>query len=101
MIATITKTSHLNQIAHSTNMMLTAQTKTLTTQTKTLTAQTKTHSTNHNSHSTNENAHCTTKSRRFIVPLSGFEERGNHMAVAGEDLCRSSYFLTRVCLENV
>ena len=48
------------------------------------------HSTNQNSHSTNENAHSTTKSRRFIVPLSGFEERGNHLAVAGEDLCRSS-----------
>ena len=48
------------------------------------------HSTNENSHSTNENAHSTTKSRRFIVPLSRFEERGNHLAVAGEDLCRSS-----------
>ena len=42
MIASITKTSHQNRIAHSTNKMLTAQTKTLTAQTKTLTAQTKT-----------------------------------------------------------
>ena len=108
MIATITKTSHQNQIAHSTNKMLTAQTKTLTAQTKTLTAQTKTltaqmkaHSTNQNSHSTNENAHSTTKSRRFIVPLSRFEERGNHLVVAGEDFAEVLEFLTRVCLENV
>ena len=49
------------------------------------------HRTNENSHSTNENAHSTNRSRRFIVPLSRFEERGNHLAVAGEDLCRSSF----------
>ena len=53
------------------------------------------------SHSTNKNAHSTTKSRRFIMPLSRFEERGNHLALAGEDLCKSLDFLTRVCLENV
>ena len=64
LIATIRKNSHQNQIAHSTNKILTAQTKMLTAP--------------------------PTKSRRFIVPLSRFEERGNHLAVAGEDLCQSS-----------
>ena len=54
------------------------------------------HSTNENSHSTNENSHSTTKSRRFIVPLSRLEEKGNHLPVVGEALCRSSCFLTRV-----
>ena len=90
LIATITKTSHQNQIAHSTNKMLTAQMKTLTVQTKTHSTNENSHSTNQNSHSINENAHSNTKSRRFIVPLSRFEERGNHLAMAGEDLCRSS-----------
>ena len=58
-----TKTSHQNQIAHSTNKMLTAQTKTLTAQ---------------------------TKLKRFIVPLSRLDERGNYLPVVGEDLCGSS-----------
>ena len=72
LITTTTNSSHQNQIAHSTNKMLTAQTKTLTAQTKILTAP------------------------RFIVPLSRSEEKGNHLPVVGEDLCRSSCFLTRV-----
>ena len=33
--------------------------------------------------------------------LSRFEERGNHLAVAGEDFVEVLDFLTRVCLENV
>ena len=79
LIATTTKTSHQNQIAHSTSMQDAHSTNE------------NSHSTNQNSHSTNENAHSTTISRRFIVPLSRFEERGNHLAVAGEeDICRSS-----------
>ena len=35
------------------------------------------------------------------MPLSRFEERGNHLAVAGEDVAEVLEFLTRVCLENV
>ena len=88
----ITKTSHQNQIAHSTNKMLTAQTKTLTAQMKTLTAQTKTLTPETKTLTAQTKTLTgTTKSRWFIVPLSRFEERGNHLAVAGEDLCRSSW----------
>ena len=35
------------------------------------------------------------------MPLSRFEERGNHLAMAGEDFAEVLDFLTRVCLENV
>ena len=35
------------------------------------------------------------------MPLSRFEERENHLAVAGEDFAEVLDFLTRVCLENV
>ena len=68
LITMITKTSHQNQIAeqHKQDAHSTSENS---------------HSTNKNFHSTNENSHSTTKARRSIVPLSRFEEIGNHLPV--------------------
>ena len=116
MIATTTKTSHQNQIAHITNKMLTAQTKTLTAQTKTLTAQTKTLTaqtktlTAQTKTLTTQTKTLTAQTKTLTAPPNrgglsclflDLKKEGITWPWQVKIFAETLDFLTRVCLENV